>query len=119
MMMDTLREEGVDEDGGTEESKGESLVTTELVLDISGEDDTLCVSQLLLRGLELTAFEPDCAERLPNLQTLSLSHNKFATLERFDRFGALTELNLNFNQICSLDGLEAPLLAKLYLSNNR
>ena len=37
----------------------------------------------------------------------------------FDRFGALTELNLNFNGVQSLEGLEAPLLIKLYLSNNR
>jgi Leucine-rich repeat (LRR) protein len=52
-------------------------------------------------------------------QTLSLSHNRFHVLEHFEAMRSLEELNLNFNAVTSLDGLAAPRLAKLFLSNNR
>jgi Leucine-rich repeat (LRR) protein len=50
---------------------------------------------------------------------LSLSKNRFQSLASFENFVNLQELNLNFNQLESLEGLVAPNLQKLYLSNNK
>lgn len=52
-------------------------------------------------------------------QVLSLSKNRFQSLASFENFVNLQELNLNFNQLESLEGLVAPNLQKLYLSNNK
>lgn len=53
------------------------------------------------------------------VQVLSLSRNRFRTLSHFQNFINLQELNMNFNQLESLEGLVAPNLQKLFLSNNR
>ena len=49
---------------------------------------------------------------------LSLSNNSLRDLEGFQSLISLVELNLNFNNVTSLDGLCCPQLQKLFLSNN-
>ena len=99
---------------------GGGLVTEETVLEATGEDDLVSVTQLILRNRRMRGFSETCAAGLPNLANLSLSHNRVASLATFGgHFGALLELNLNFNRVDSLEGLVAPLLAKLFLSTNR
>lgn len=63
------------------------------------------------------SFDASCD--LPCLASLSLSHNQVTSLASFGSFGALLELNLNFNAVANLDGLVAPSLSKLFLSSNR
>lgn len=109
------RGEGKEDSGG-----GDGLVTEETVLEATGEDDLVSVTQLILRNRRMSGFSDACAAGLPNLANLSLSHNRVASLVTFGgHFGALLELNLNFNRVGSLDGLVAPLLTKLFLSTNR
>lgn len=59
-------------------------------------------------------------QSLPNLQTLSLSHNAISSLQGLGcSLAVLTELNLNFNGLRDLEGLVAPALTKLYVSTNK
>ena len=108
-------------DLGDDMDEGEGvIVTEELVLETTGEEDLVSVTQLILRNQRVSGFSEECAAALPNLANLSLSHNRVKSLASFgNHFGALLELNLNFNRLASLDGLVAPLLAKLFLSTNQ
>jgi len=104
-----------DDDAGTAGVE----ITAAMVLEASGEESLIQVKQLIMRDQGVAEFSYSCALGLSSLLSLSLSHNRVATLESFGSLGALEELNLNFNQIKSLDGLVAPNLTKLYLSSNR
>ena len=96
-----------------------SALTVESALEAAGEEDLSLVTQLVARERGLDSIDGACADGLVNLQVLSLSHNRFRCLDRFDALRGLEELNLNFNAIGSLEGLIAPRLTKLFLSNNR
>ena len=108
------------DDDDDDDSGNGLLVDEAMVLEATGEEDLVSVTQLILRNRKVKGFADDCAAGLPNLANLSLSHNRFGSLASLGgHFGALLELNLNFNQVASLDGLVAPLLAKLFLSTNQ
>lgn len=74
---------------------------------------------MILRDEGLIGLDDSCADKLMSLEILSLSHNKLTTLTGFQHFVNLIELNLNFNQITSLEFLECPGLEKLFVSNNK
>ena len=112
------------------------------VLACSGEDELALVRDVVLRGNDppFTGIRPECAARLRALELLSLSRNKLSSLRTLRPLQALTELNLNFNEIgptlfgggsssksaSSASGGSAteapfslPVLRRLYLSKNR
>ncbi|CAM9744081.1 unnamed protein product, partial [Phaeothamnion confervicola] len=94
-------------------------ITAELVLEATGEARLEDVSQLLLRGQGLASFDAGCAARLGSLAVLSLSNNAVSSLNHFTSLTGLVELNLNFNALINLRGLErCGGLRRLYLSNN-
>lgn len=74
-----------------------------------------------MRSSHNKCFQAEVMARRPVavVQVLSLSRNRFRTLSHFQNFINLQELNMNFNQLESLEGLVAPNLQKLFLSNNR
>jgi len=72
-----------------------------------------------MRDRGVVAMTDACSSGLVQLSSLSLSHNRVASLEGWcEPLGSLVELNLNFNQLRDLDGLCAPQLKKLCLSSN-
>ena len=72
-----------------------------------------------MRDRGVVAMTDACSSSLVHLTSLSLSHNRVASLEGWcEPLGCLVELNLNFNQLRDLDGLCAPQLKKLCLSSN-
>ena len=67
-------------------------------------------------------FAEGLPAKLGGLETISLSHNKFVSLEAFTAYDNLVSLNLNFNDVGTADlrGLRnCAQLAKLFLSSNR
>ena len=105
-------------DGRVEEPQT-TVIDHTVVFEYSGETDLLHVSELILRSQNISGFSIDTAKQLENLELLSLSHNSVSSLKTFTNLTSLVELNLNFNNICSLQGLKLPLLEKLFLSNNK
>ena len=105
-------------DGRVEEPQT-TVIDHAVVFEYSGETDLLHVSELILRSQNISGFSIDTAKQLENLELLSLSHNSVSSLKTFTNLTSLVELNLNFNNICSLQGLKLPLLEKLFLSNNK
>ena len=96
-----------------------AVIDHTVVFEYSGETDLLHVSELILRSQNISGFSIETAKQLENLELLSLSHNSVSSLKTFTNLTSLVELNLNFNNICSLQGLKLPLLEKLFLSNNK
>jgi Leucine-rich repeat (LRR) protein len=88
---------------------------------VTAEQEALSeVTQLILRDRGVVALTAACSGGLVHLASLSLSHNRVASLEGWcEPLGSLAELNLNFNQLRNLDGLCAPTLKKLCLSSNQ
>lgn len=60
--------------------------------------------------MHLQLVDASCAENLPSLEVLSLSHNALSSFKNFHYFGNLMELNVNFNVLSSLDGIEVWLM---------
>ena len=61
-------------DLGDDMDEGEGvIVTEELVLETTGEEDLVSVTQLILRNQRVSGFTEECAAALPNLANLSLS----------------------------------------------
>ncbi|OWZ22563.1 hypothetical protein PHMEG_0002702 [Phytophthora megakarya] len=85
----------------------------------AGVYDLLTLKELILRDEELTQVDETCAQNLSSLEILSLSHNRLASLEYFQYFVNLIEINLNFNQIETLDNLQCAGLEKLFIANNQ
>ena len=50
--------------------------------------------QLVVRSKRLKEFDPECARELLQLRVLSLSHNRFDSLNGFENFVNLTEVRL-------------------------
>jgi hypothetical protein len=119
MKASASSEEGKQEEEEEGPSAGNNLITLSDALEFSGEDDVQQIRELVLRNLDAKDFHPDCAHVLTQLEVLSLSHNNFQTLHKFEGMQNLVELNLNFNQVTSLSGLKCHGLRKLFLSNNR
>ncbi|TMW63174.1 hypothetical protein Poli38472_002115 [Pythium oligandrum] len=94
-------------------------LTPDLIIARAGVYDLVSNKELILRDEELTGIQEECAQSLTSLEILSLSHNKLTSLAGFQYFINLVELNLNFNQITSLDYLQCPALEKLFASNNK
>ena len=101
------------------------VVTLELVLEYSGEDQVEGVRELILRDLKLSDITPECLPRLSQLEILSLSHNAFKSFNFSTSLENLIEvmplfyfaaflcsaayfvqLNLNFNQISDMSYIE-------------
>ena len=99
-----------------------SVLTKELALESSMENDVGSISELMLRGMSLSSVESTLSVSLGGrLTTLSLSHNNFAKLDNFRNLRALEDLNLNFNQLssdCVMELGECQELRSLYLSTN-
>ncbi|TYZ59684.1 hypothetical protein PybrP1_011345 [[Pythium] brassicae (nom. inval.)] len=76
-------------------------------------------ASLILRDEELEVLDERCARALTALEILSLSHNRLASIEHFEHFTNLIELNLNFNSIASLANLQCTGLEKLFVANNK
>ena len=97
-------------------------MTEDELLESTGEDTLEDITDLTLRDRGLTSLpSPELLRRLSNLEVLSFSHNRLSSLSSLtaccDR---ITHLNVSFNALTSLDGLEACRhLTKLYASNNR
>jgi len=96
-------------------------ISLSLVLSNSGESDAHDVTELMLRSLNLKSLELNTSLSLPNLLSLSLSHNVFAALQNFSNLLSIQDLNLNFNKLtsdCLRELAQCKQLQKLYLSNN-
>ena len=81
--------------------KGSTTIGVELVIEFTDDECVEECSELFFREHDppLERFNPECARRLGNLQILSLSRNRFSSLEHFRYFSNLLELNLNFNRL--------------------
>ena len=75
------------------------------MLDLSGEASLEDVRELNLRSQQLASIE-GFAPRLPNLLALSLSHNRLTSLSGCHNLRLLTSLNINFNALTSLEGIQ-------------
>ena len=99
-----------------------TVIDAALALESSLEDKVEDISELILRGMELSSLDEQLSLSLgKNLTTLSLSHNNFKDLDHFGNMLSLQDLNMNFNALSSscvhqLAGLVS--LRSLYLSNN-
>ncbi|KAI9997459.1 hypothetical protein PInf_001361 [Phytophthora infestans] len=94
-------------------------LTTDVVMNRAGVYDLLALKELILRDEELTEVDETCAQSLASLEILSLSHNRLTSLDNFQYFVNLIELNVNFNQIERLDSLQCSGLEKLFIANNQ
>ncbi|KAG9401229.1 hypothetical protein AC1031_009987 [Aphanomyces cochlioides] len=94
-------------------------VTASLLLERAGIYEVLGTKELILRDEAIDEFEESCAKDLVSLELLSLSHNALRTLTHFEHLTNLIELNINFNHVESLDGLQCYGLQKLYAANNK
>ena len=100
-------------------------VTEAELLETTGEDTLEDITDLSLRERGLCELpSADLLRRLSSLEVLSLSHNRLSSLGALatSRVAAerLTHLNVSFNAMISLSGLEAcHRLTRLYASNNR
>lgn len=94
-----------------------SLTDAEL-LELSGEEALDDVRDLNLRSKGLSSLQP-WVERVPQLTALSLSHNKLTSLQALSCLRLLTTLNVNFNQLASLEGVQhCTCLNHLFAANN-
>ena len=75
------------------------------LLDLSGEASLEDVRDLNLRSQQLASIE-GFAPRLPHLLALSLSHNRLTSLSGCHHLRLLTSLNINFNALTSLEGIQ-------------
>ncbi|CAG9466719.1 unnamed protein product, partial [Pedinophyceae sp. YPF-701] len=98
-----------------------AALTAEDVLEVSGEDDLRCVTDLVLRHRGIASVPEELAASLVALKILSLSHNLLSTLgSAFGHLRALERLNVGFNALTSLQGIEnCVALTHLYAPNNR
>ncbi|EGZ24050.1 hypothetical protein PHYSODRAFT_485027 [Phytophthora sojae] len=94
-------------------------LTTDVVMNCAGVYDLLTLKELIMRDEELAQVDESCAQSLASLEILSLSHNHLTSLQHFQHFVNLIELNINFNQIKTLDNLQCAGLEKLFVSNNQ
>ncbi|KAJ0407919.1 hypothetical protein P43SY_009206 [Pythium insidiosum] len=97
----------------------QSLLTQDFIMTRLGVYEPAATKELILRDEEIVGVDEGCAQSLIALEILSLSHNKLVTLDGFQYFVNLIELNLNFNSITSLAPLQCPGLEKLFISSNR
>ncbi|CAK4671761.1 unnamed protein product [Aphanomyces euteiches] len=81
-------------------------VTASLLLEHAGIYEVLGTKELILRDEAIDELEETCAKDLVSLELLSLSHNALRTLTHFEHLTNLIELNINFNHVESLDGLQ-------------
>ncbi|KAF0711942.1 Aste57867_4964 [Aphanomyces stellatus] len=95
------------------------VITANLLIDRVGLYEIVGAKELILRDDNIEGLDEACAKDLASLELLSLSHNKLCSLEHFDHLTNLIELNVNFNQIDSLDALQCFGLQKLYAANNK
>ncbi|KAK1930993.1 Protein tilB [Phytophthora citrophthora] len=98
---------------------GSLAMTTDVVMNRAGVYDLLALKELILRDEDLAQVDETCAQSLASLEILSLSHNRLTSLDNFQYFVNLIELNMNFNQIETLDNLQCAGLEKLFLANNQ
>ncbi|KAL4160322.1 hypothetical protein PRNP1_000892 [Phytophthora ramorum] len=105
--------------GSPMEASSAITLTTDVVMNRAGVYDLLALKELILRDEDVAQMEDTCAQSLASLEILSLSHNRLASLEHFQHFVNLIELNVNFNQIETLDNLQCAGLEKLFLANNQ
>ncbi|ETV99698.1 hypothetical protein H310_07762 [Aphanomyces invadans] len=94
-------------------------ITEDFLLDHVGVYDIVGTKELLLRNEGIERLDEACAKKLVSLELLSLSHNALESLNHFQHLTNLVELNVNFNQIASLDTLQCFGLQKLYVANNK
>ncbi|DAZ95284.1 TPA: hypothetical protein N0F65_007774 [Lagenidium giganteum] len=94
-------------------------LTSDMVISAAGIYDMTSAKELILRDEGIDWIDEQCAQNLVSLEILSLSHNKLTSLDHFQYFTHLIELNLNFNRISSIDNLQCIELEKLFLANNR
>ncbi|KAF0701840.1 hypothetical protein AaE_016294 [Aphanomyces astaci] len=94
-------------------------ITEDFLLEHVGVYDIVGTKELMLRDEGIDRLDERCATQLVSLELLSLSHNKLQSLEHFQHLVNLVELNVNFNQISSLDSLQCFGLQKLYAANNK
>ncbi|ETV70743.1 hypothetical protein, variant [Aphanomyces astaci] len=94
-------------------------ITEDFLLEHVGVYDIVGTKELMLRDEGIDRLDQRCATQLVSLELLSLSHNKLQSLEHFQHLVNLVELNVNFNQISSLDSLQCFGLQKLYAANNK
>ncbi|RLN49668.1 hypothetical protein BBJ29_001221 [Phytophthora kernoviae] len=95
------------------------MLTADVVMNRAGVYDLLTLKELILRDEGLEGLEESCAQGLTSLEILSLSHNRLTSLEHFQSFVNLIELNMNFNRIKSLENLQCSGLEKLFIANNQ
>ncbi|KAG3119998.1 hypothetical protein PI124_g1629 [Phytophthora idaei] len=98
---------------------GSLTLTTDVVMNRAGVYDLLALKELILRDEDLAQVDETCAQNLASLEILSLSHNRLTSLEHFQYLVNLIELNVNFNQIETLDSLQCSGLEKLFMANNQ
>ncbi|KAL7692620.1 putative leucine-rich repeat domain superfamily [Plasmopara halstedii] len=98
---------------------GSVTLTIDVVMDRAGVYDVLALKELILRDETLVDVDETCAQNLASLEILSLSHNQLTSLQHFQYLVNLIELNVNFNQIKTLDNLECAGLEKLFIANNQ
>ncbi|KAE9012212.1 hypothetical protein PF011_g9013 [Phytophthora fragariae] len=94
-------------------------LTTDVVMNRAGVYDLLALKELIMRDEEIAQIGDTCAQSLASLEILSLSHNRLTSLQHFQYFVNLIELNVNFNQIETLDNLQCAGLEKLFIANNQ
>lgn len=78
-----------------------STLSDEELLELTGEEALEDVTSLFLRSRSLTSIE-DIPARLPNLVTLSLSHNVLSNTMCLSNLSALEHLNIGFNALTSV-----------------
>lgn len=105
--------------GETGDSSAEKILTATTILDFCGEDHLEDAQELIVRDGGFTSLDPLACPQLSQLRTISLSHNKFSSLEGFSSFLILKELNMNFNSLSSIRGLQCKNLEALFLSHNQ
>jgi Leucine-rich repeat (LRR) protein len=93
-------------------------VSTDLLLEYSGEDAVEDVREIVLRDMALTSTKG--IDACVKIQILSLSHNALQALDFATKMRFLTELNVNHNRITEITGLsQCPLLERFYAAANQ
>lgn len=85
-------------------------LTDEYLLEVSGEEALEDVQDLILRSKELTQID-DLVARLPNLSTLSLSHNLLGNITCISSLQSLHHLNVSFNALTTIQVRAFPSLS--------
>eukprot|EP00741_Cyanophora_paradoxa_P024644 tig00022080_g23794.t1 len=96
-------------------------VTEQTILEYSGETSLVTVREVIIRDAGIASFPQQLIEQLASLELLSLSNNRLTSIEHFfPHLSGLVELNVNFNSISSIEGIQCcSRLQKLFLSNNK